>query len=197
MTNHSSELQELLFDRIPKPRKFEDRLWNAADNLRANARLKSSEYAAPLLGLFFLRYASNRFNSITPQANQEFEASKDNRNSETIEEVYKRLCGFYLPESSRYETLLNLKGEDNAQEAVIEAMDQFEKLNPNAGVTLPKTITGRFPTKRCAKFSTSSLKSKSAKAMCSAKSTNTFWANSPSAKGKRAANFTRRLRSSS
>lgn len=147
MTNHSSELQELLFDRIPKPRKFEDRLWNAADNLRANARLKSSEYAAPLLGLFFLRYASNRFNSITPQANQEFEASKDNRNSETIEEVYKRLCGFYLPESSRYETLLNLKGEDNAQEAVIEAMDQFEKLNPNAGVTLPKNDYRKIPDK--------------------------------------------------
>ncbi len=145
MTNYSSELQELLFDRIPKPRKFEDRLWNAADNLRANARLKSSEYAAPLLGLFFLRYASNRFNAIKSQANQEFEASKDNRNSETIEEVYKRLCGFYLPESSRYETLLNLKGEDNAQEAVIEAMDQFEKLNPNAGVTLPKNDYRKIP----------------------------------------------------
>ncbi|MGH9852530.1 MAG: N-6 DNA methylase, partial [Blastocatellia bacterium] len=64
-TNGNAELQDILFDRIPKQRKFEDRLWTAADNLRANARLKSSEYAAPLLGLFFLRYASIRFNAIT------------------------------------------------------------------------------------------------------------------------------------
>jgi type I restriction enzyme M protein len=65
---------DLLFDRIPRARQFEDKLWTAADNLRANAKLKASEYAAPLLGLFFLRYASNRFNAVTPQAAQEFAA---------------------------------------------------------------------------------------------------------------------------
>lgn len=141
------DLQELLFDRIPKPRKFEDRLWTAADNLRANARLKSSEYAAPLLGLFFLRYASNRFNAITPQAVQEFDANKDSRNSETIEEIYKCLCGFYLPAAARYETLLNLTDADNAQEAVINAMEAFEKENQSAGVTLPKNDYRKIPDK--------------------------------------------------
>ena len=33
------------------------RLWDAADDLRANSKLKSSEYSVPVLGLIFLRYA--------------------------------------------------------------------------------------------------------------------------------------------
>ena len=33
----------------------ENRLWSAADELRANSRLKASEYSIPVLGLIFLR----------------------------------------------------------------------------------------------------------------------------------------------
>lgn len=40
---------------------LEDRLWDAADQLRANSHLKSSEYSAPVLGLIFLRYADVKF----------------------------------------------------------------------------------------------------------------------------------------
>jgi type I restriction enzyme M protein len=32
-----------------------NRLWAAADQLRSNSKLKSSEYAVPVLGLIFLR----------------------------------------------------------------------------------------------------------------------------------------------
>ncbi len=39
----------------------EKRLWEAADVFRANSELKSSEYAVPVLGLIFLRYANHRF----------------------------------------------------------------------------------------------------------------------------------------
>lgn len=140
-------LEGILFDRIPKPRKFEDRLWSAADSLRASARLKSSEYAAPLLGLFFLRYASNRFNALTAHAEQEFQAGKDSRNSETIEEIYKRLCGFYLPKEARYETLLDLTDADNVQQAVIEAMTAFETENESLEVSLPKNEYLKIPHK--------------------------------------------------
>jgi type I restriction enzyme M protein len=140
-------LKSILFDRIQKARKFEDRLWSAADNLRASARLKSSEYAAPLLGLFFLRYASNRFNALARQAEREFEASKDSRNSETIEEVYKRLSGFYLPEEARYESLLKLTDADNVRQTVIEAMAAFEKENESLNVSLPKNEYLKIPDK--------------------------------------------------
>ena len=39
---------------------LEKRLWDAADDLRANSKLKSSEYSTPVLGLIFLRYAGDR-----------------------------------------------------------------------------------------------------------------------------------------
>jgi type I restriction enzyme M protein len=41
--------------------KFEADLWEAADNLRANSKLTSSDYFMPVLGVIFLRHAANRF----------------------------------------------------------------------------------------------------------------------------------------
>ena len=35
--------------------KLEKRLWDAADQFRANSGLKAQEYSAPVLGLIFLR----------------------------------------------------------------------------------------------------------------------------------------------
>ena len=46
---------------------IERRLWSAADELRANSRLRASEYSTPVLGLIFLRYAEHKFT----QAEQE------------------------------------------------------------------------------------------------------------------------------
>jgi len=40
---------------------LEKRLWSAADELRANSKLKSSEYSVPVLGLIFLRCADHKF----------------------------------------------------------------------------------------------------------------------------------------
>ena len=39
---------------------LDKRLWTAADQLRANSRLKATEYSVPVLGLIFLRYADVR-----------------------------------------------------------------------------------------------------------------------------------------
>jgi type I restriction enzyme M protein len=40
---------------------LESRLWGAADELRANSKLKASGYSIPVLGLIFLRYADVKF----------------------------------------------------------------------------------------------------------------------------------------
>jgi len=40
---------------------LEKRLWDVADELRANSDLKSSEYSTPVLGLIFLKYADYCF----------------------------------------------------------------------------------------------------------------------------------------
>jgi len=47
--------------------KFEADLWAAADNLRANSKLTSSDYFMPVLGVIFLRHAANRFEAATRQ----------------------------------------------------------------------------------------------------------------------------------
>ena len=126
-------------------------MWDAADRLRAKSNLKASEYAAPLLGLFFLRYATNRFEAMKPEALRAWEAQKDSRNSEELEETYVRLIGFVVPEAAHYDnTLLLLSGTDNAPEAVITAMEDFEKAN-NVGVpekskiVLPKADYRKIP----------------------------------------------------
>jgi type I restriction enzyme M protein len=41
--------------------KLEATLWEAADNLRANSHKSSSEYCMPVLGVIFLRHATNRY----------------------------------------------------------------------------------------------------------------------------------------
>jgi type I restriction enzyme M protein len=38
--------------------RVESSLWEAADQLRANSKLTSSEYCMPMLGVIFLRHAN-------------------------------------------------------------------------------------------------------------------------------------------
>lgn len=40
---------------------IEKRLWAAADQMWTNTGLRPNEYAAPVLGLLFLRYTEKRF----------------------------------------------------------------------------------------------------------------------------------------
>jgi len=47
--------------------KLEKDLWEAADNLRANSKLTSSDYFMPVLGVIFLRHAANRFDAAAKQ----------------------------------------------------------------------------------------------------------------------------------
>jgi hypothetical protein len=40
------------------------RLWQTADELRANSHLKASDYSIPVLGLIFLKFADSRFTKV-------------------------------------------------------------------------------------------------------------------------------------
>jgi type I restriction enzyme M protein len=52
-------------------KQLEKDLWSAADNLRANSDLKSTEYATPVLGLIFLEFADNNYARVEEQIVQE------------------------------------------------------------------------------------------------------------------------------
>ena len=47
---------------------LERNLWDAADELRANSRLRAADYSIPVLGLIFLKYADHKFAHATAQA---------------------------------------------------------------------------------------------------------------------------------
>jgi type I restriction enzyme M protein len=89
---------------------IEKRLWSAADELRANSRLKASEYSVPVLGLIFLRYADQKFT----QAQQALAGVSTGRR--TIGKAdYQARGVLYLPEAARFSTLLALpEGADIA-----------------------------------------------------------------------------------
>src|SRR5438105_3989816 len=56
--------------------KLEADLWSAADNLRANSKLTSSDYFMPVLGIIFLRHAASRFEAATKQIQEDQAAGK-------------------------------------------------------------------------------------------------------------------------
>jgi type I restriction enzyme M protein len=115
---------------------IEKRLWDAADQLRANSRLKSSEYSVPVLGLIFLRYADHKFSA----AQKELEpVSSQQRGRRRIGKLdYQARGVLYLPEKARYSYLLNLPEGANIGRAINEAMKAIEEENEDLRGVLPK-----------------------------------------------------------
>jgi type I restriction enzyme M protein len=56
--------------------KLEATLWEAADNLRANSHKSSSEYCMPVLGVIFLRHATNRYDAACREIAQDQAAGR-------------------------------------------------------------------------------------------------------------------------
>src|SRR2546427_12354458 len=96
---------------------IEKRLWDAADELRANSKLKSSEYSIPVLGLIFLRYADSRFS----QAEKDL-AGKTTGRRKIGKTDYQARGVLFLPEQARFGALLNLPEGANIGKALNDAM---------------------------------------------------------------------------
>src|SRR4051794_10095929 len=118
----------------PDLSELEKRLWDAADELRANSGLKASEYSAPVLGLIFLRFAEARFEA----ARQEVEAKATARRD--IEPRDFHAAGvLYLASGARFAQLLALPESENVGKAVNEAMRLIERDNPELSGVLPRS----------------------------------------------------------
>lgn len=113
---------------------IESRLWDAADELRANSRLKSSEYSVPVLGLVFLRYADHKFQA----AAKDLAGTGTGRRSIGPAD-YQARGVLYLPETARFSHLLQLPEGDNIGAAINGAMRAVEAENPDLKDVLPKT----------------------------------------------------------
>ncbi|MBI3740733.1 MAG: SAM-dependent DNA methyltransferase [Chloroflexi bacterium] len=118
----------------PNNNEIEKRLWDAADSLRANSKLKSSEYSLPVLGLIFLRYADFKF----AQAEETLHRDVSTRRRGIGKYDYQARGAMFLPPEARYARLLNLpEGADVARE-ISNTMKAIEKENEALAGVLPK-----------------------------------------------------------
>lgn len=85
---------------------LQDNLWDSANNLRANSDLKSNEYATPVLGIIFLKFADNKYTHFEEEIEKEYKESFNSRKKREIHEIAIEKCGFYLPQEARYDYLL-------------------------------------------------------------------------------------------
>ena len=117
---------------------LEERLWDAADQFRANSGLKSQEYSSPVLGLIFLRFAEVRF--AAQRAKLEKAEASSRRGSRVDDPAAYHAQGIlYLPTEARFEYLLNRPEAEDIGGKVNAAMREIEKQNVQLAGVLPKT----------------------------------------------------------
>ncbi|MBW8076994.1 MAG: N-6 DNA methylase [Gallionella sp.] len=117
---------------------LEKRLWDTADQFRANSGLKAQEYSGPILGLIFLRFAEVRF---AIQRSKLEAAGASSRRGSRIDEptAYHAEGILYLSPEARFDYLLTLPEAANIGAQVNTAMREIEKHNPQLAGVLPKT----------------------------------------------------------
>ena len=118
---------------------LEKRLWDAADQFRANSGLKAQEYSGPILGLIFLRFAEVRF---AAQRKKLEAAGATSRRGSRVDEpaAYHADNVLYLAPEARFDHLLTLPEAADIGGQVNAAMREVERHNPQLAGVLPKTF---------------------------------------------------------
>src|SRR4249919_2047762 len=99
---------------------LENRLWAAADQLRANSGLTSAQYSQPVLGLIFLRFAEVRF--LVQRAALENQATGGRRGSRVDDPAAYQAQGIlYLTPHAQFDHLLRLPESADVGKGVNEA----------------------------------------------------------------------------
>ncbi|HEY7153452.1 MAG TPA: N-6 DNA methylase, partial [Gemmataceae bacterium] len=120
--------------------RLEADLWEAADNLRANSKLTSTEYCMPVLGVIFLRHAANRFEAATRQIQDDQAAGRMPKRAAVKADYIKRRA-LPLPQKARYDALLSIPKDADLGQVLVEAMNAIEEEFPPLKGVLPKEFT--------------------------------------------------------
>lgn len=116
---------------------IEETLWDSANKLRGS--VESSEYKHVVLGLIFLKFASDKF-----EERKETLISEGKEKYIDMVEFYTMKNVFYLPEISRWSFLIeNAKQEDIALK-IDTALFTVEKNNPSLKGALPDNYYSRL-----------------------------------------------------
>ena len=105
--------------------KIEASLWEAADQLRANSKLTSSEYCMPVLGVIFLRHASNRYDDALAAIQADQSAGRMPKRKWVAADFVRRRA-LMLPPQAHYKQLLALPKGSDLGAALVAAMNAIE-----------------------------------------------------------------------
>lgn len=116
---------------------MEEALWKSADKLRGS--VEPSEYKHVVLSLFFLKFASDRFNTQRELIAQKYgEKFIDNK------AFYIKDNVFYLTEESRWSYIMENAKQDDIALKIDTALFTIEKNNPSLKGALPDNYYSRL-----------------------------------------------------
>ncbi|WP_341937213.1 type I restriction-modification system subunit M [Marinimicrobium sp. C2-29] len=116
---------------------FEETLWDTANKLRGT--VESSEYKHVVLSLIFLKFASDKFEARKKELEDEGKGKYTDR-----VEFYAMRNVFYLPEESRWSTLVQHAKQDDIALRVDTALSTVEKHNKALRGALPDNYFSRL-----------------------------------------------------
>lgn len=124
-------------DHLTNIEKFNADLWKVADELRANSNLASNEYFLPIMGLLFLRQATNRYyDALAAIRTDQAEGNTPKRELTTADFLRRR--SMMLPEGARYDLIMEKRKDGSLGERLITAMETVEEQFPPLAGQLPK-----------------------------------------------------------
>ena len=111
---------------------FEKEIWKAADKMRGN--LDASEYKSVILGLIFLKYISDRFETKYEALVAEGEGFEEDRDEYTAENI------FWVPRNARWSEVAAAAHLPEIGITIDNAMREIENSNPRLKGILPKNF---------------------------------------------------------
>ncbi len=109
---------------------FEETLWKSADKLRGS--MDSSEYKYVVLGLIFVKYISDKFESKYRELVEEGEGFEEDRDEYESENI------FWVPKEARWEHIKNNAKDEKIGQIIDDAMILIEHENPTLRGVLEK-----------------------------------------------------------
>ena len=112
------------------PADLESKLWSAADKLRGH--LDAGEYKNVVLGLIFLKYISDAFQTLYEKLQADEYADPEDRDEYLAENI------FFVPEEARWSELQNNAKQSTIGNLIDKAMEAIERDNPSLKGVLPQ-----------------------------------------------------------
>ena len=120
-----------------KTKSIEETLWDSANKLRGT--VESSEYKHVVLGLIFLKFASDKFEERRAELKAE-----DKEKFIEMKEFYNMQNIFYLPEEARWSTIIENSKQADIALKIDTALHTIEKNNPALKGALPDNYFSRL-----------------------------------------------------